>query len=92
MNDSKPRGFGDTMLAVAWSFIGLRRRSDFERDVGALRPAYVIAGGLMAAPAWVPPLSSVNEMLTTLTLVLGVALGVARLWLLVMRRLDKREP
>jgi hypothetical protein len=49
MDDSKPRGFGETMLAIAWSFIGLRRRSDFERDVGALRPGYVIAGGLIAA-------------------------------------------
>lgn len=51
--DNKPRSFGETMLAVAWSFIGLRRRSDFERDVGALRPAYVIAGGLIAAAAFV---------------------------------------
>ncbi|MGW8391393.1 DUF2970 domain-containing protein [Pseudoduganella sp. HUAS MS19] len=49
MDDTKPRSFGETMLAIAWSFIGLRRRSDFERDVGALRPGYVIAGGLIAA-------------------------------------------
>ena len=53
MDDTKPRSFGETMLAVAWSFIGLRRRSDFERDVGALRPAYVIAGGLIAASCFV---------------------------------------
>lgn len=44
-----PRSFGATLLAVAWSFIGLRRRRDFEQDIGALRPAYVIAGGLIAA-------------------------------------------
>jgi len=50
---TKPRGFGETMLAVAWSFIGLRRRSDFERDVGALRPGYVIAGALIAASCFV---------------------------------------
>ncbi|XLZ72356.1 DUF2970 domain-containing protein [Massilia sp. SR12] len=49
----QPRGFGATMLAVAWSFIGLRRRSDFERDVGALRPAYVIAGALIGAACFV---------------------------------------
>ncbi len=53
MDDTKPRGFGETMLAVAWSFIGLRRRSDFERDVGALRPGYVIAGALIAASCFV---------------------------------------
>jgi len=49
MDNTKTRSFGETMLAVAWSFIGLRRRSDFERDAGALRPGYVIAGGLIAA-------------------------------------------
>lgn len=53
MDDTKPRSFGETMLAVAWSFIGLRRRSDFERDVGALRPGYVIAGGLIAVSCFV---------------------------------------
>lgn len=53
MEPTKPRGFGATMLAVAWSFIGLRRRRDFERDVGALRPAYVIACGLLAASCFI---------------------------------------
>jgi hypothetical protein len=43
------RSFGSTMLAVAWSFIGLRRRSDFERDVQALKPGYVIAAGVIGA-------------------------------------------
>ncbi|WP_374585171.1 DUF2970 domain-containing protein [Pseudoduganella sp.] len=51
--DKAPRSFGATMLAVAWSFIGLRRRSDFERDVGALRPAYVLAGALIAAACFI---------------------------------------
>jgi hypothetical protein len=37
------------MLAVAWSFIGLRRRSDFERDVQAVKPGYVIAAGVIGA-------------------------------------------
>ena len=53
MDNTKPRSFGETMQAVAWSFIGLRRRSDFERDVDALRPAYVIAGGLIAAGCFI---------------------------------------
>lgn len=51
--EKQPRGFGATLLAVAWSFIGLRRRSDFERDVDALRPAYVLAGALIAATCFV---------------------------------------
>jgi hypothetical protein len=53
MDKTQPRGFGETMLAVAWSFIGLRRRSDFERDVGALRPGYVIMGALIAASCFI---------------------------------------
>jgi len=40
------RSFMATMTAVAWSFIGLRRRKDFEQDVGGLNPIYVIIGGL----------------------------------------------
>lgn len=42
------RSFRATMVAVAWSFIGLRRRSDFEQDVGRMNPLYVIAGALIA--------------------------------------------
>ncbi len=53
MENTKQRSFGETMLAVGWSFIGLRRRSDFDRDVDALRPAYVIAGALIAAGCFV---------------------------------------
>jgi len=65
MEHNKPRSFGGTMLAVAWSFIGLRRRSDFERDVGALRPGYVIAGGLIAASCFVGVLLFAVRMATS---------------------------
>lgn len=51
--EKAPRSFGATLLAVGWSFIGLRRRSDFENDVGALRPAYVLAGALIAAACFI---------------------------------------
>lgn len=49
-----------------------------------------IAAGLVTAPAWVPPLSSINEVLTTLTLLLGIALGAGRMWLLFRRLLRER--
>lgn len=65
MENHKQRSFGETMLAVAWSFIGLRRRSDFERDVGALRPAYVIAGALIAAGCFVAALLFAVRMATS---------------------------
>lgn len=41
------RSFGSTLLAVAWSFIGLRRRKDFEQDVGGLNPVLVLAAALV---------------------------------------------
>lgn len=65
MDNSKPRSFGETMLAVAWSFIGLRRRSDFERDVDALRPAYVIAGGLLAVSCFIAILLAAVRLATS---------------------------
>ncbi len=50
---TEKRSFGSTMLAIAWSFIGLRRRSDFDRDVDALKPGYVIAAALLGAAGFV---------------------------------------
>ncbi len=40
----------------------------------------VIAGGLIASPAWAGWLAQFNTVLTTITLLLGLALGAARLW------------
>ncbi len=47
------RSFASTMVAIAWSFIGLRRRADFEEDVGRMNPIYVIAGGLIGTAAFI---------------------------------------
>jgi len=41
------RSFGSTMVAIAWSFVGLRRKRDFDTDAaGAMNPVYVIAAAL----------------------------------------------
>ncbi|MES2259609.1 MAG: DUF2970 domain-containing protein [Pseudomonadota bacterium] len=53
------RTFLQTMLAVGWSFIGLRRRRDFERDVGAFNPIYVVLGGLTGAALFIALLLTV---------------------------------
>jgi hypothetical protein len=53
---SKPsqRSFLATMLAIVWSFIGLRRKKDFDRDVeGGLNPLYVIMGALIATAIFI---------------------------------------
>lgn len=41
--------FGATMKAVLWSFFGVRKRSDYERDAQQLNPVHVIIAGLLAA-------------------------------------------
>ncbi len=55
--DSVPttqRSFGSTMIAIAWSFIGLRRKSDFDKDAaGAMNPVYVIAAGLIGTALFI---------------------------------------
>lgn len=39
--------FGATMKAVFWSFFGIRKRSDYEKDAGSLNPVHVIIAGLI---------------------------------------------
>ncbi|HVL76022.1 MAG TPA: DUF2970 domain-containing protein [Noviherbaspirillum sp.] len=46
-------GFGATMKAVLWSFFGVRKRSDYERDAEQLNPVHVIIAGLLAALGFV---------------------------------------
>lgn len=53
------RSFMGTMLAIAWSFIGLRRKKDFEQDVGGLNPLYVVAAGLLGAAIFIGTLLAV---------------------------------
>ena len=38
-----------TVMAVLWSFIGLRSRSEFQKDVAQLNPIHLIAVGLVLA-------------------------------------------
>lgn len=38
-----------TMQAVAWSFFGVRKGSDYEKDVSQLNPVHLIIAGVVAA-------------------------------------------
>jgi hypothetical protein len=40
----------------------------------------LLAGGLVAAPAWAGALSNVNALLTMASLLVGLLIGVVRLW------------
>ncbi len=50
---SRKGSFIGTMKAVAWSFFGVRKSSDYERDVGQLNPVHVIIAGVVAAVLFV---------------------------------------
>lgn len=41
--------FSATMKAVFWSFLGIRKKSDYEKDAQQLNPVHVIIAGLMGA-------------------------------------------
>ena len=48
----------------------------------------VVATGLVASPAWAPWLGDLNQLLTTATLFIGLALGLGRLVLFLRKRQD----
>ncbi len=58
------RSFGATLLAIAWSFIGLRRKSDFDRDVGGLNPIYVLIAGLLGTALFIGVLLMIVTLVT----------------------------
>lgn len=41
------------VLAVFWSFFGIRKRRDYEADAQSLKPAQVIIAGLIGAAIFV---------------------------------------
>jgi Protein of unknown function (DUF2970) len=41
-------GFIETVRAVLWSFFGVRRKSDYEKDAARLNPVHVIIAGIVA--------------------------------------------
>ena len=63
--------FVQTMKAVAWSFFGVRRASEYERDVQQLNPVHVVIAGVVAAALFVVGL----VVLVTWVVGSGVASG-----------------
>jgi hypothetical protein len=53
-----------SLRAVLWSFVGLRRKSDFERDPGQLNPIHVIVAGLIAVALFVGILVAIVKAVT----------------------------
>lgn len=45
--------FVQTMKAIAWSFFGVRKSADYERDLNQLNPVHVIIAGVAGAALFV---------------------------------------
>jgi DUF2970 family protein len=50
--------------AVFWSFLGVRRRSEYEADTQRLKPQHVIAAGLVSAVVFVLVLFGIVQLVT----------------------------
>lgn len=50
---ARPLSFVQTMKAVAWSFFGVRRGADYEKDIAQLNPVHVIIAGIIGAVLFV---------------------------------------
>ena len=46
---SRKGSFWRTLLAVGWSFFGVRKSRDLEKDVNELNPVHVIIAGVIGA-------------------------------------------
>ena len=49
----RPTSFRRTLLAVLWSFFGIRKAKDLERDVSELNPLHVVIVGVIVAALFV---------------------------------------
>ena len=45
--------FAQTFKAVAWSFFGVRKSSDYAQDVAKINPVHVVVAGVIAAMLFV---------------------------------------
>ena len=49
----RPASLLQTMRAVAWSFLGIRRSAGYEQDAQKLNPVHVVIGGILGAALFV---------------------------------------
>ena len=61
--------FVQTMKAVAWSFFGVRKGSEYEKDVSQLNPVHVVIAGVIGVALFI----TVLLLLVNWVLATGVA-------------------
>ncbi len=54
--------FASTMKAVLWSFFGVRKKSDYERDAAELNPVHVLIAGVIGGLLFVGVLVVIVKM------------------------------
>ena len=58
--------FLQTMRAVAWSFFGVRKSADYEKDVSQLNPVHLVIAGVLGAALFIAVLLTlVNVVLSS---------------------------
>ena len=65
--------FLQTMRAVGWSFFGIRKGSEYEKDVSQLNPVHVVLAGIIGAVMFITALI----LLVNWVLASGVEIGRA---------------
>ncbi len=50
---ARKASFGATMKAVFWSFFGIRKRSDYEKDSASLNPVHVVIAALIGVALFI---------------------------------------
>ena len=48
--------FGRTFKAVAWSFFGVRKSAEYEKDIHEINPLHVVVAGVIAALVFIAAL------------------------------------
>ena len=61
---ARKAAFGRAFLAVAWSFLGIRRSADLERDARQLNPIHVIVAALVGVAVFVLALVALVRWVT----------------------------
>jgi hypothetical protein len=63
--DRPAASFGQSMRAVFWSFFGVRKGRDLERDVAALKPLHILLAALLCAALFIALLVTVVHLVTS---------------------------
>jgi hypothetical protein len=54
--------FGATIKAVFWSFFGVRKKSDYEKDAAQLNPVHVLIAGVIGALIFIATLVTIVHL------------------------------